>query len=76
MSATVQLADGRHVATDSAEFKVECLARHVLRLRTLDERRAWIADFEKRAGALAAADLMTAMQAVHGSKTNSPRENR
>lgn len=62
------LADGRQVEADSQEWRHECLARHVLSLLTLDERRAWLADFERRRGAQATADLMTSMQQVHAAR--------
>ena len=51
MTATlVELIDGRFVMSDAAEWRDECLARHVLNLPTIAERRAWLADFEKRHG--------------------------
>jgi hypothetical protein len=62
------LADGREVESDSQDWRNECLARHVLSLLTLTERRAWLADFERRRGAQATADLMTAMQLVHAAR--------
>lgn len=62
------LVDGREVSSHSQEWKVECLARHVLSLQGVDRRRAWLADFERRCGMRAAADLMTAMQQVHAAR--------
>jgi len=62
------LVDGRQVEADSQEWRFECLARHVLALLTLNERRAWLADFESRRGALATAELMTAMQSLHDAR--------
>ena len=62
------LLDGRRVADDSAEWRMECLARHVLALRTLAERRAWLADFEQRHGAAETAHLRDAMQQVHAAR--------
>ena len=47
----VQLINGEFVQSDAKEWAAECLARFVLDLRTLAERRAWLADFEKRHGA-------------------------
>lgn len=40
----VELHDGRRVPSDSHEWKLECLARHLMRL-PLDKRRAWLAGF-------------------------------
>ena len=48
---SVVLIDGSVAQSDSAHFKHECLARFVLDLPTLAERRAFLADFEKRHGA-------------------------
>jgi hypothetical protein len=58
------LLDGRRVTNDSAEWRLECLARHVLDLRTLAERRAWLADFEKRSGERRARDRSRAEHAA------------
>ena len=69
MTATlVQLIDGRFVQSDAETWRSECLARHVLALRTLAERRAWLADFERRHGAAEAAHLRDAMQQVHAAR--------
>lgn len=53
---TVTLADGREVASDSVAWKDECFARHrhvtTLRsLRHLQDRRAYLRELEKAAGA-------------------------
>jgi hypothetical protein len=64
----VELIDGKLVASDAEEWRAECLARHVLGLPSLDLRRAWLADFERRHGAADATSLMEAMQRVHAAK--------
>ena len=52
MTATlVQLINGEFVQSDAEAWRAECLARFVLDLPTLGERRAFLADFEKRHGA-------------------------
>lgn len=66
MTATlVQLIDGRMVQSDAEEWRNECLARHVLALPTLDERRAWLADFEHRHGKAEADRLRDKMTELH-----------
>lgn len=60
----VRLLDGTEVASDSREWRDECLARRLLRL-PLDERRAWLADWEQRHGPEAGRQLREAMRAVH-----------
>ena len=50
-STLVQLINGEFVQSDAKEWAAECLARFVLDLPSLAERRAWLADFEKRHGA-------------------------
>lgn len=47
----VQLINGEWVHSDAEAWRDECLAKYVLALPTLIERRAWLADFEKRHGA-------------------------
>ncbi len=65
MSATlIELVDGRMVASDAEEWRIECLARTLLR-KPLAERRAWLADMEHKGGPEATAALRTAMQAIH-----------
>lgn len=49
--------------TDRA-FADECLARHLLR-KPRDERIAWLADFEKRHGQAAAAQLKDVILVEH-----------
>lgn len=64
----VTLVGGREVSSLSREWQIECLARHVLSLKGLEGRRAWLRDYERRCGARAAADLMDAMQEVHAAR--------
>ena len=47
----VQLINGEFVQSDAESWRDECLARFVLALPILAERRAFLADFEKRHGA-------------------------
>jgi hypothetical protein len=56
------LIDGREVASDSPEWRLECLARCVLDLPS--NRGAWMEDFEKRHGEAAAAGLAAVVRAV------------
>jgi hypothetical protein len=44
---TTTLIDGRTVPSDSEAWKLECLARELLR-RPLEARQAWLADFDQR----------------------------
>lgn len=60
-----RLIDGREVDSASAAWRSECLARHVLALPTLVERREWLAAFEKRHGLSAADALRDGMKALH-----------
>jgi hypothetical protein len=46
----VTLHDGRKVDSSSQDWQLECLARHVLRLPTRQDRLAWLADVERRNG--------------------------
>lgn len=64
----VELIDGRIVASNAEEWRDETLARHVLALPSLELRREWLADFEKRHGKPDATALMEAMQRVHAAK--------
>ena len=65
MTATlVELVDGRVVTRDAEDWRDECLARHVLRLPSLDARREWLADFQKRHGEAEADRLRALMTAL------------
>jgi hypothetical protein len=44
------LVDGREVSSGSEEWRHECEARYILRLPSLEQRRAWLADLERRQG--------------------------
>lgn len=44
------LHDGTEVSSYSEEWRHECEARWILKLPSLDERRAWLASLEKRRG--------------------------
>lgn len=61
---TVTLVDGRVVRSDSREWQLECLARHVL-TKPLAERRLWLEQYEKRHGPIGANELKAAMTALH-----------
>lgn len=65
---SVTLIDGSKVSTSSPEWRDECLARHVLALPNLTQRRAWLADFEKRHGVEITDALKHGMQAAHKCK--------
>jgi len=57
----VTLHDGRVVCSYCEDFKQECLARHVLALPTIQERRQFLADWERKHGneaGLALGDLV------------------
>lgn len=58
------LIDGREVAGDSAEWKLECLARWVLQLKPIARRRVWLDDLQ-RADPELAIELRDVMTAVH-----------
>jgi hypothetical protein len=62
--STVTLCDGREVASDSREWLLETLAKHVLR-RPLDVRRQWLADMERKGDVAGANELRDAMRRVH-----------
>lgn len=44
------LHDGREVDSASQDWQLECLARHVLRMPTREQRIAWLEDAERRSG--------------------------
>lgn len=58
------LHDGREVESYSEEWRHECLARAVVAIPAVDDRRAWLAAFEKRHGAEAAERLRTTVAAL------------
>lgn len=60
----VTLLDGRHVPSDSEEWRHETEARAIADLRTLNERRAWLEALEARRGKPAADRLRATMKAL------------
>lgn len=64
------LIDGREVASTSPEWRLETLARHVLSIKPLAARRAWLEDFEKKHGP--AVELRHAMEQLHARKVTKP----
>ncbi len=68
------LHDGREVPTTDPEWIAECLARHVLGLPTLAPRRAWIADYRRRARAKEGelTQLEERILAIHASMKKPP----
>lgn len=62
------LIDGREVASSSPEWLIECLAKHVLAIKPLARRQAWLADYAKGKAASALQDLQNSMAAVHAAK--------
>lgn len=66
MTATyVQLIDGQYVTSDAEAWRAECLARHVLALKTRMERQVWLQDFEKRHGKDDTEALKAKMMELH-----------
>jgi hypothetical protein len=45
-----RLHDGTEVSSHSEAWRMECEARWILKLPSLDERRAWLQGLEKRRG--------------------------
>lgn len=58
------LHDGREVDSASDEWRHECLARWVVAIKSKDERREWLAAFEKRHGPDAAEKLRATVKAL------------
>lgn len=48
--SNVTLIDGRSVRSDSEEWRAECEARAVLRMRSRGVRRGWLLKVEQRRG--------------------------
>lgn len=61
----VTLTDGRQVASDSDEWRWECLARHVLHTPGLRHRREFVASWEDRHGTASADRLRGLMKQLH-----------
>ena len=62
------LHDGRQVPSDSNDWKLECLAHHILSLPSLEVRRAWLCTYEKRRGEAAANELRAMLLSLHSAK--------
>lgn len=58
----VELINGEFVRRDAREWAAECLARHVLNIKSLSARQAWLFDFEKKHGPAEAQKLRDGMQ--------------
>ena len=58
------LHDGREVDSYSEEWRHECLARSVVAIRSVEQRREWLAAFEKRHGSEAAEKLRGTVRAL------------
>lgn len=63
----VTLVDGREVSAWSEEFRNECEARYVLRMATLNQRRAYLSSVQRHRGAEAVKRLKsTIFDLFHG----------
>jgi hypothetical protein len=62
------LHDGREVASDSEDWLWETLARHVLALRTLPERRGFLIGWQDKHGERSANRLRELMTEIHERK--------
>jgi hypothetical protein len=58
------LLDGSEVASDSDAWRMECEARHVAGMPTLEKRRDYLADIERRRGCVEADKLRATVAAV------------
>ncbi len=56
------LHDGTEVSSYSEAWRHECEARWILKLGSLDERRAWLQSLEKRRGKAHVEQLKTTMR--------------
>jgi hypothetical protein len=56
------LHDGTEVSSYSEAWRHECEARWILKLPSLDERRAWLQSLEKRRGKAHVEQLKTTMR--------------
>jgi hypothetical protein len=66
------LHDGREVDSYSEEWKHETLARAVVAIKHVDQRRDWLAAFEKRHGAEAAEKLRATVRALWQRRVTTP----
>lgn len=60
----VTLIDGTTVPSDSEAWRAECEARHILTMPTIQARRDYLADIQKRRGDAAYAALADLVRAV------------
>ncbi len=63
------LHDGREVDSASPEWRHECLARSVVAIPDIEQRREWLAAFEKRHGTDAAEKLRATVKALWERRT-------
>lgn len=61
---TVTLIDGRQVSSWSEEWRAECEARHILRMPSVHDRRAYLAGVRTRRGDRAGHALEELVRAV------------
>ena len=61
----VTLIDGSMAFNDSDAWRHECEARFVLNLPSLDDRRVWLFDLERRRGPEAVAEMKATMTTLH-----------
>ena len=66
--AFVILLDGREVYRDSEDWRHECEARHIAKLPTLADRRAWLEVIEHKRGKSAADRLRLTMGEIWKAK--------
>lgn len=64
----VSLHDGRVVCSSCQDWRAECEARAIMRLGTINERRAWLDDIERKRGKPAREALQDAMKALWPSR--------
>lgn len=60
----VELINGEFVRRDAETWRDECLARHVLNIKSLSARQAWLFDFEKKHGPAEAQKLRGGMTLI------------
>lgn len=62
------LHDGREVDSSSPEWRHECLARAVVAIPNVEQRRDWLGAFEKRHGPEPAEKLRATVRALWESR--------
>lgn len=60
-TAPVTLVDGTVVCNSCEAYRAECEARHILTMKPITVRQAWLADIEKRRGKTSADKLRADM---------------